>query len=152
MVNNSTSIASNNMGYWFGKKHLMLLSTSYIGVSDRTPYSALLQDGGNDSRQSSSGFCWSMLAGSGLCTLPMCMFRPRLESDEKSHWSHLKGLLISVLWEVGSFAGGWTAAACWSMSLLGGNPFSLTRRSWYDRSDSSFFCPPLLLFFLFLFI
>ena len=68
------------------------------------------------SSRSTSGFLW---------LLPTWTFRPRWESDVNSHWSHLN-FLAPVLWSEGVEE----IAACSSISLLGGSPFSTTRRWW----------------------
>ena len=93
------------------------------------------------------GSPWS--SSGSLCAFPMCTFRPRLESDEKLHWSHLKGFLNSVFWEAEALS---EAAACCFISLLGGRPFSSTRRWWKARRSSNLlFLFPLLFFFFFFF-
>ena len=63
-----------------------------------------------------SGFLW---------LLPIWTFIPRCESEEKSHWSHLT-FLAPVLGREGTKE----IAACSSMILLGGSPYSTTRRWW----------------------
>ena len=72
-----------------------------------------------------------------LWLLPTWTFRPRCESDAKSHWSHLNCFPALLL-----AGGAGEAAACSSISLLGGSPFSTTKRWWYASSFSNFFfCP-----------
>ena len=80
-----------------------------------------------------------------LWLLPTWTFRPRCESDVKSQWSHLN-FLAPVLWSEGVEE----IAACSSISLLGGSPFSTTKRWWKAKSFSRFLLPPFFFFFFLL--
>ena len=71
----------------------------------------------------------------------MCFPSFRLVLKSFSQKSHLKVLRSFCL---GFSAGGEEeddSAACWSIRLLGGSPFSSTRCLWYARSLDNYFSP-----------
>ena len=64
--------------------------------------------------------CSSRRTSVSLWLLPIWTFKPRCDSDSKSHWLHLNFFFFPRE----------EAAACSSINLQGGKPFSSTRRWW----------------------